>query len=125
VSLIAALLESAEFCDRPENSERIAAVLARPEYVGAPVAALDASMRGVFDYGNGRVAECAGFNLFARDNANEPDAKKARWVVESLVESGLATADQIAPGTAARCFRADLFAEARTRLKPNLVPSAA
>jgi ABC-type nitrate/sulfonate/bicarbonate transport system substrate-binding protein len=125
LSLIAALLESAEFCDVVENRERIAAVLARPEYVGAPVASISAGMCGVFDYGNGRIEQCPDFNLFSRNNGNEPDANKARWVVESLVESGLATADQISPRTAARCFRADIFAEARALLKPSRVPSAA
>ena len=125
VALIAALLESAEFCDLPENREGIAKVLSRPEYVGAPVDVLRAGMRGEFDYGNGRVEQCPGFNLFARENANEPDVKKARWVADSLVESGLATAKQLSHDSAARCFRADIFAEARAIRQPNLVPSAA
>jgi len=125
LALIAALLEAAEFCDLPEHRASVAEILARPEYVGAPSGVLRASMCGTFDYGNGRVEQCPGFNIFARDNANEPDAAKARWVVDSLVESGLATAEQLAPDSAARCFRADIFAEARALRKPNLVPSAA
>ena len=125
VALIAALFESAEFCDLPENREVIANILARPEYVGAPVDVLRAGMRGEFDYGNGRIEQCPGFNLFARENANEPDAKKANWVVDSLVESGLATPEQLSHASASRCFRADIFAEARGIRQPNLVPSAA
>jgi hypothetical protein len=125
VRLIAALLEAARFCDDAANRERIAETLARPEYAGASPEAIRRSMRGVYDYGNDRVEPCAGFNIFARDNASEPDEGKARWVTQSLIASGLATARQLPPRLAQRCFRPDIFARAAKLVNPSSVSSAA
>jgi ABC-type nitrate/sulfonate/bicarbonate transport system substrate-binding protein len=125
VRLIAALLEAARFCDDAANRERIAETLARPEYVGASPEAIRRSMRGVYDYGNDRVEPCAGFNIFARDNASEPDEGKARWVTQSLIASGLATARQLPPRVAQRCFRPDIFARAAKLVNPSSISSAA
>ena len=125
IALIAALLESARFCDEPANRERIADTLAKPGYVGTAAEAIRRSMRAVFDYGNGRIEPCPGFNIFFRGSANEPDAKKADWVIRNLVSSGLATAAQLPRRTARNCFRADIFARAAALASPALVPSAA
>ena len=125
VALIAALIESARHCDNPANRDAVAETLARPCYVGTDVEAIRSSMRSVFDYGNGRVEPCPGFNIFSRDNANEPDARKAAWVANSLVSSGLATAAQLPRELGARCFRADIFSRALALAKSSAVSSAA
>ena len=125
VALIAALIESAGHCDNPANRDAVAETLARPCYVGTDVEAIRSSMRSVFDYGNGRVEPCPGFNIFSRDNANEPDARKAAWVANSLVSSGLATAAQLPRELGARCFRADIFSRALALAKSSAVSSAA
>lgn len=125
IHLIASLTESARYCEEPANRERIADVLARPDYVGTQAEALRRSMRAVFDYGNGRVEPCPGFNIFARGNANCPDARKASWVVRNLISSGLATPAQLPVRTAVKCFRPDIFARATALTGPTLVPSAA
>jgi hypothetical protein len=82
-------------------------------------------MRAVFDYGNGRVETCPGFNIFSRDNANEPDERKAAWVSQSLVSSGLATAAQLPRALGAKCFRADIFSRALALASPDPVSAAA
>ncbi len=125
IALIAALLESARYCDDPANRESIAETLARTCYVGVEVEAIRRSMRSVYDYGHGRTEPCAGFNIFSRDNANEPDARKAAWVSQSLISSGLATAAQLPDDLGARCFRADIFARALALAPPELISSAA
>jgi ABC-type nitrate/sulfonate/bicarbonate transport system substrate-binding protein len=125
VALIAALLESAHFCDEPANREYVAETLALSGYVGTDAEAIRRSMRAVYDYGNGRIEPCPGFNIFARGNASEPDAKKAAWVAQTLVSSGLAAASQLPRGLGAKCFRADIFARARALVKPDAFSSAA
>ena len=125
LALIAALLEAARFCDEPANREKVAEALARPGCVGANAAAILQSMRAVYDYGNGRVEPCPGFNIFARDNASEPDERKAVWVARSLVSSGLATAGQLPAGMCVKCFRPDIFARAAALVKPDRISSAA
>jgi ABC-type nitrate/sulfonate/bicarbonate transport system substrate-binding protein len=125
VALIAALIESARYCDEPANRENIAGVLERYENVGADIEVLLRSMRSVFDYGNGRIEPCPGFNIFSRENANEPDARKAAWVSQSLISSGLAAAAQLPRSIGAKCFRADIFERALNLATPDLIPSEA
>jgi len=125
IALIAALIESAHYCDEPANREKVAETLAHSRYVGTEAEAIRRSMRVVYDYGNGRTEPCAGFNIFARDNANEPDARKAAWVSQSLISSGLASAAQFPRDIKEKCFRADIFARALALVKPALISSAA
>ena len=125
IALIAALIESARFCDEPANRETIAETLARSCYVGTEAEAIRRGMRSIFDYGNGRTEPCPGFNIFSRDNAGEPDALKAAWISQSLISSGLATAAQLPGDLGARCFRADIFSRALALAVPAQISSAA
>ena len=124
-AIIAALIEAARYCDDPANRETVAETLARPGCVGANADAIQQSMRGVYDYGNGRVEPCQGFNIFARENASEPDERKAVWVAQSLISSGLAAAGQLPIELSTKCFRPDIFARAAALVTPNLISSAA
>ncbi len=130
-AIIAALIEAARFCDDPANRETVAETLARPGCVGANADAIQQSMRAVYDYGNGRIEPCQGFNIFARENASEPDERKAVWVAQSLVSSGLATAAQLPLDLCVRSFRSDIFARAlaltrtETLTQPALISTAA
>ncbi len=60
LALIAALIEACEFCDRPENRERIIETLAQPGYVDAPIHALRMSMKGTFNFAVHRPAQREG-----------------------------------------------------------------
>ena len=117
-ALIAAILESARFCDDPANRGTVAETLARPGCVGADAAAIQQSMRGVYDFGNGRIEPCQGFNIFARENASEPDERKAVWVAQSLVSSGLATAAEVPLERCVKAFRPDIFARGLALARP-------
>src|SRR3569832_912523 len=55
LGLLAAVLEACEFCDAPENRERLVATLARPGNVGVPRSILEAGLCGTLDFGHGRV----------------------------------------------------------------------
>ena len=131
IALIAAILEAARFCDEPANRENIAETLARSGCVGADAAAILQGMRAVYDFGNGRVEPCQGFNIFARENASEPDERKAVWVAQSLVSSGLATAAQLPLEQCVKTFRSDIFARAAALTRsesltpPDLISNAA
>ena len=111
-AIIAALIEAARFCDDPANRETVAATLARRDCVGVDADAILRGMRGTYDFGNGRVEPCQGFNIFSRENASEPDERKAVWLAQSLVSSGLATAAQLPLAACVKSFRADIFARA-------------
>lgn len=113
LTLVAALMEACEFCDAPENRERLIATLSRPEYVGAPAAALRRGFEGRFDFGHGNIRTVPDFNIFHRDQANEPSGEKAAWVLQRIRSSNLcAKPSQIDFALARRVFRLDLYEKA-------------
>jgi len=113
VTLVAALLEACEFCDQPENHERIIQTLARPEYVGVDESALRHGITGEMDFGHGIERAVSGFCIFHRDNVNEPGGDKAAWVFDLIRASGLGKEPITVNFSLARkTFRADLYEKA-------------
>ncbi|HWX18910.1 MAG TPA: CmpA/NrtA family ABC transporter substrate-binding protein [Candidatus Binatia bacterium] len=113
LALVAALLEACAFCDTPENRARVITTLARPEYVGAPEKALRAGIHGEFDFGHGRVRSFPDFTVFHRQEANEPSADKAAWVLQHLRQSGLCKDPAVLNAALGRrVFRTDIYEQA-------------
>lgn len=113
LALIAALAEACRFCDSPENRERVMETLAEPAHLNVPVQALRMSMKGPFDFGNGHIEEAGDFHIFAHNGANEPDAEKAAWVMNSLRDSGVVRDPRaLAALNPGEMFRADIFHQA-------------
>jgi ABC-type nitrate/sulfonate/bicarbonate transport system substrate-binding protein len=113
LAIVGALLEACEFCDNPANREQLISTLARPEYVGAPESTLRRGIYGEFDFGNGIRRPVADFNIFHRDNANEPSTDKAAWVFNHFRQQP-SPPETAMPDFAVvrRVFRADLFERA-------------
>ena len=113
VALVAALLEACEFCDQPENHERIIATLARPEFVGADATALRHGINGELDFGHATERSVSDFCIFHRDNANEPSGDKAAWAMELIRASGFCPEPSaINFAFAKKIFRTDIFESA-------------
>ena len=112
-ALLAALLEACEFCDQPENHDRLIATLIRPEYAGVTEVALRRGIAGEFDFGHGRVRRVRDFAIFHRHGANEPSAEKAAWVLQQMRETvtGLERSSFNA-ALGRRVFRTDIFEKA-------------
>jgi ABC-type nitrate/sulfonate/bicarbonate transport system substrate-binding protein len=123
--LIAALVESCAYCEKPGNRDEVASVLARPEYVNAPLATLRRSLCIPFHFGGDRIEPVPHFHQFAGDDANEPSIGKAQWILEHLLRLG-AIQDRTAIRTLASgaVFRTDLFEQARMLVsQPNPLES--
>lgn len=113
LALIAALIKACAFCEKPENRERLIETLAQSKYVGASIQALRMGMGGTFDYGHERVEKQARFHIFSAENANEPTAEKAAWVIDNLLGSGLVSDPTLIPRKhAGEWFRPDIFQQA-------------
>ena len=114
LQLIAALLESCAFCEKTENRERVAATLARPDYLNTPADTLRRSLVGPFPFGGDRTETVPAFHRFSAEDANEPSISKAQWILEHLLRLG-AIQDRTAIRTLASgaVFRMDLFEQAR------------
>lgn len=123
LALVAALLEACAWCDDPGHQAEIARVLARPEYVGVPAAILGRSLTGNFHFGRGITRNVRDLIVFHRDDANEPSADKAGWVLQRLRGDGqIASAGELNAALGRRLFRADLFARAVRLRVPAQVP---
>ena len=119
IALVAALLEACRFCAAPENYGRIAATLARPEFVGVPQEILRRGMSGRLDHGHDDVRAVADFCVFHGGGANEPSGEKTAWALELVRASGLcAEPSQLNFAFGRRVFCADIFEQA-TRLNPE------
>ena len=94
LALIAAITESARFCDAPENRERVIETLAQVDVINAPFQAVQMSLSGRFDYGHGQVEKTGSQHIFHANGANEPTQEKAQWVVKNLIRSGAITTRQ-------------------------------
>lgn len=117
-ALISALVEACEYCDQPENREKLISTLSSPDYVGAPEAALRNGLTDAFDFGNGRREPTPDLHTFHRYNANEPTLEKAAWVINSLVASKIISDKSLIPANAAETwFRPDIFHHALTRFQ--------
>jgi ABC-type nitrate/sulfonate/bicarbonate transport system substrate-binding protein len=120
LALVAALIEACEFCDRPENRERVMESLAQPEYLDAPISALRMSMNGTFDFGCGRIEKDKDFHIFSRHGANEPTAEKGAWVLQQMSASGaLKDPDLVPPESIPELFRSDIFHKANRLIRNN------
>jgi len=111
-ALVAALLDACAFCDEPENRPQVAATLARPEYLNAPLAALQPSFLGRFDFGHGRCERVADFHLFHDESANEPSVDKAAWVLNQMLACGQITRADMETSVVREIFRSDIFQQA-------------
>jgi len=113
VRLIAAMLEACSFCDAPQNQPQILELLARREYVNAPIEALRPSLAGHLSGLHGGEERRDDFTIFARDDTNEPSEEKAAWILQGMRASGLSgnsAAQDLA--LAKRVFRMDIFEQA-------------
>jgi ABC-type nitrate/sulfonate/bicarbonate transport system substrate-binding protein len=125
-ALVAALLESCEFCAQAENHERVVATLARPQYVGVSESALRRGLSGEFDFGHGSTRRVQDFILFSGAGVNEPSADKAAWVLNHLRQAVPRFASATAGAALGRrVFRDDLYAEAVRLRSCKADPAAA
>jgi ABC-type nitrate/sulfonate/bicarbonate transport system substrate-binding protein len=87
--LVAALIKACRYCDAPENREHVIEVLSQKQYLDAPPEALRPGLLGEMDRGDGQIERSDDFTIFARNNANEPSADKAAWILDGLRSANL------------------------------------
>jgi ABC-type nitrate/sulfonate/bicarbonate transport system substrate-binding protein len=123
LALVAALLDACKFCAEPGNRDEVVTTISRPEYIGVPATLLRRGLDGRFDFGQGRVRTVPDFNVFYRNDANEPSSDKAAWVLEHLRDRGLCREPAVLNFALGRSvFRLDLFEQAvRFRNRPGPV----
>ncbi|WP_205621939.1 CmpA/NrtA family ABC transporter substrate-binding protein, partial [Rhizobium sp. Pop5] len=108
--LIVALDAAARWCDRAENHDALAAALADPRYIAAPVDILRRVLAGEFSLdarGNRRVI--ADYFKFHSGFANYPRPSQALWIYSQMLRWGQAEASLNHARAAASAYRPDLY----------------
>ena len=82
--LIAALLDAAEFCDRPWNRKALATMLSDSRFVDAPRECLLPGFVGPFSAWDGRNQHPVGTGIFSRLGACELQPEKIDWIARQL-----------------------------------------
>jgi ABC-type nitrate/sulfonate/bicarbonate transport system substrate-binding protein len=114
--LLAALLESCEYCDVQANRASLVEMLAQPHYVNAPAECLSPGFLGPFERGGQPIANPGDFMLFHRHHANVPSDERAAWVTghlqEFLAQSAFQRKAKTPPPVLPNVFRRDIFERA-------------
>jgi ABC-type nitrate/sulfonate/bicarbonate transport system substrate-binding protein len=120
LAMLAAILDACEYCDDPSHHDEVSEVLAQSHYLNMSAEVIRRGWPGSFDCGQGRIMQLPDLNIFHRDNANEPSADKAAWVVRHLLSDELRMS--FPPVELGRVFRTDLYAAA-LETRNELVPA--
>jgi len=115
--LIAALIEASEICDQPDNRSDLCRLLARPEYVDAPVECLQPGLIGPFGTHDTGLFSLHGLHVFNRCRANAPTAARASWIIKHFHNY---LRWRVRPAGMDKIFRPDIF---RRALKQRQVMS--
>lgn len=97
-SLVAALIEACQFCDRPENRAEVAQILAQTQYLNTSVLAIEPSLVGNYHYAqfeaDGEAVTIDDFNIFhfqetpylqKSDRANYLWRSHAVWLLTQMI----------------------------------------
>ncbi len=85
IAVVKALIRAGKWLDdSTENRKKACEILSRPEYVGADVEVIEASMTGTFEYEKGDVRELPDFNVFFRYDATYPFYSDAIWYLTQM-----------------------------------------
>lgn len=117
-AMLMALIEAAEWLDRPENRLEGVEIMARPDYIGPEAAeAIRLGMLGILRYGPDIGPEhMPDFHVFSRYAANFPWRSQAEWYLSEMRRWKLIDPATDIPGTADAVFRPDLYREAAAAL---------
>ncbi|QRM55825.1 ABC transporter substrate-binding protein [Sinorhizobium sp. BG8] len=111
--LIVALDAAARWCDRPENHDTLAEMLAEQRYIAAPIRILRQVLAGEFALdaaGTRRVIEK--YFAFHADGANYPHPNHALWIYSQMIRWGQASLSDDGSRAAASAYRPELYAAA-------------
>jgi len=114
---IMALIEAAQWMDKPENREEVVRLISRPSYVNAPEAVVRMSMTGTFRYAAGEAPRpLPDFNVFYRYAATFPWRSHAAWLLTQMIRWGQIGQPLDILQTAADVYRPDIYREAARAL---------
>lgn len=112
-AMIRALVEAAQWMDKPENRLEVVEIISRKSYVNAPVDVVKMSMTGTFRYSmEEEPRPLPDFNVFYRYAATFPWRSHAAWFISQMIRWGQIETPIDIARTAADVYRPDIYREA-------------
>ncbi len=108
-AILRALYRSAEWCGHPDHHEELAALLARPEYVGLDQKLLLPALRGRLRHRGDDVSKVQDFFVPFDKAATFPWQSHALWFYSQMVRWGHASWNLEDAQRAAQVYRPDLY----------------
>ncbi len=116
LAILKALIRAGLWLDANNGANRkeAAAIIARPEYVGADVRVISKSLLNSFEYGRGDVRQAPNFNVFSRGYASYPFVSDGVWTLTQMRRWGQIDQkpDEWYADTARKVNRVDLYMKA-------------
>jgi nitrate/nitrite transport system substrate-binding protein len=114
---VMALIEAAQWMDKPENRAEVVRLISQPSYVNAPEEVVGMSMTGTFRYAAGEAPRpLPDFNVFYRYAATFPWRSHAVWFLTQMIRWGQIEQPLDIRETAAAVYRPDLYRDAARAL---------
>jgi two-component system, oxyanion-binding sensor len=108
-AMVAALAEACAWCERPENHESLADLMAGEKYIHVPPSAILPALSGHFDCGNKQVQTIPDFLRFHAGETNVPTVAKAQVIQAQLVAAGTIENDERLTELPGSLFREDIY----------------
>jgi nitrate/nitrite transport system substrate-binding protein len=116
-ALLMAVMAAQQWCDKAENREEVAAIVAKRQWINVPVADVTERMKGNFDYGTGRVVKDSPHIMkYWRDFASYPFQSHDLWFITEDMRWGKFEPTLDAKALIAKVNREDLWREAAKEL---------
>lgn len=114
---IKALIEAAQWMDRPENRLEVVRIISGKSYVNAPEEVVRMSMTGTFKYArNEKPRPLPDFNVFHRYAATFPWRSHAMWSITQMLRWGQIEVPIDIKQVATSIYRPDIYRQAAKEL---------
>lgn len=124
-ALLMAVMEAQQWCEKAENKEELANIVAKRQWINVPVADVIDRMKGKFDYGTGRVVENSPVAMkFWADNASYPYQSHDLWFLTEDIRWGKYDPATDTKALVAKVNREDLWRDAAKTLGVSAMPTS-
>ncbi|RVU17762.1 CmpA/NrtA family ABC transporter substrate-binding protein [Methylobacterium oryzihabitans] len=124
-ALLMAVMEAQQWCDKPENRDELAGIVAKRQWINVPVGDVVKRMKGEFDYGDGRkVANSPHIMKYWADDASYPYKSHDLWFLTEDIRWGKFDPQTDTKALIEKVNREDLWRDAAKTLGVTAIPAS-
>jgi len=124
-ALLKAIMEAQMWCDKPENAEEMAKILAQKQWINCAVSDILPRIKGETEYGDGKPKKKGEYMKFWRDHASFPYKSHDIWFLAETRRWGFLPNGVDYDKVVAQVNRADLWKEAAKEIgQAHMIPKS-